>query len=319
MALPAHIHRLLYRIAQAYYIQNLTQQEIAERFGLSRSKVSRLLDQALREQVVTIVLEPPPSGAPHLESRLERRYGLDEAIVVTATAPENLLSTSRELAPAAASYLLRCLRGKEVIAMAGGASLRAMVDALPARSFPGVTVVQMVGGMGPTSAPEHSTELARRLSQKLEARLVLLPAPGLVASSELARALRTDAQIENVLTLAANADIALVGIGLLTPESALLYQSTVDQLDTLNRAGAVGNIAYRCIDAEGKPLHTEFDERIVGLTLEQLAAIPRVVAIAGGRPKHQVVEAALKSGVLDVLITDEGTAEALLRRGGVNP
>ena len=316
MPLPDHLHRLLYRIAQAYYVQDLTQQEIAERFGLSRSKVSRLLDQARRERIVTIVLEPPPSGAPHLESRLERRYGLDEAIVATVTDPDNLLSTARELAPAAAAYLLRCVRGREVIATAGGTSLRAMVDALPARSFPGVTVVQMVGGMGPSSAPEHSTELARRLSQKLEARLVLLPAPGLVASSELARALRTDAQIENVLTLAANADIALVGIGLLTPESALLYHGTVDQLDTLNRAGAVGNIAYRCIDAEGKPLRTEFDERIVGLTLEQLAAIPRVVAIAGGRPKHQVIEAALKSGVINVLITDEGTAEALLRGRG---
>lgn len=314
MVLRPPQHRLLYRIAQAYYEEGLTQQQIGERFGLSRSKVSRLLEDARRERVVTIVLEPPPSGAAHLESRLERRYGLDEVVVVATADADNARVVVRELAPAAGAYLLRTLRGHEVIATAGGKSLRAMIDALPMRSYPGVTVVQMVGGMGHPDAPDHATELARRLSQKLESRLVLLPAPGLVSSAAVAQALRSDTQISDTLALAANADLALVGLGLLTPESALVYSGSVSQLDTLNQAGAVGNIAYRCIDAKGQPLRTEFDERIVGLSLEQIGAIPRVIAVAGGREKVQLIEAALRSGVLDVLITDQVVAESLLRR-----
>lgn len=313
MALSPYQHRLLYRIAQAYYVEGLTQQEIGQRFGLSRSKVSRLLDDARRTQVVSIIIEPPPTSAAHLENRLERRYGLDEVVVVATGDADNALSVARELAPAAASYLLRTLRGREVIAIAGGKTLRAMIDALSARSYPGITVVQMVGGMGHPDAPDHATEQARRLSQKLESRLVLLPAPGLVSSVAVAQALRSDAQIGDTLTLAANADLALVGLGLLTPESALVYSGSVGQIDTLNQAGAVGNIAYRCIDREGQPLRTEFDERIVGLSLEQIAAIPRVIAVAGGREKLQLIEAALRSGVLNVLITDEVVAESLLR------
>ncbi len=312
MALESHLHRLLYRLAQAYYLEDLTQQQIAERFALSRTKVSRLLTRARDEGIVRISLQPPPSDASQLESQLERRFGLDEAIVVAVNAPDSPDAVARELAPAAAAYLLRMLVGNETVAVAGGASVRAMVDALPTRSFPRLTVVQMAGGMGPTHAPDHATEVARRLASKLEARLTLLAAPGLVSSAHLAAELRTDAQIQETLEQAARADLALVGLGLLTPQSALVYRGTRNDLEDLNRAGAVGNIGYRCINALGEPLHTEFDERIVGLSLEQIVAIPRVVGIAGGVVKLALIQAALRAHVLRVLITDQGVAEALL-------
>ena len=319
MAISGDEHRLLYRIAQAHYEDGLTQQQIAERFGVSRPKVSRLLQRAKRERVVTITLVPPAGCFPDLERGLEQRYGLDEAIVVSVTDPSDLTAVKRELGPAAADWLVRSIHGDEVVALAWGLSILSMAEALPTRRFPGVTVVQLLGGLGPVDDLEHSAELTRRVAQRLGARLRLLPAPGIVSSREAAQALRADRRIAETLALAARADIAVVGIGILSPDTVLLREGVIvtqRDLDVLRQAGVVGDVILRYLDANGTPLDLEINERIVGLTLQQLRQVPRVMGIAGGEAKHAVVRAALRGGLLDVLVTDHVTAQSLLDEAG---
>jgi len=308
-------HRLLYRIGQAYYQDGLTQERIATRFGLSRPKVSRLLHKARTEKIIDIVLVPPPSDMAVMERALEQRYGLEEVVVVPVSHPEDHGEVIRALGPAAAECLTRCISGHEVIATAWGTSILAMVDALPYKSWPGVTVVQMLGGLGPIGHLEHSAELTQRIAQKLGARLRLLPAPGIVASQELASALRADPQIAQVLDLAARADIALVGLGVPSPDSIVLRTGTIlsqRDLELLQAAGAVGDISLCYLDAEGRPLQLELNTRLVGLTLGQIARIPRVIGIAGGLAKQAIVRAALRGKFLQVLVTDQWTAQSLL-------
>ncbi len=312
---PQH-HRLLYRIAQAYYIDGHTQLEIARRFGLSRPKVSRLLQQARDVHVVNISLVPPSEGAADLEHDLEAAYGLEEVVLVDVDRPEEADLVARDLGPAAAECLLRCLKRSSVVAMAWGRTLWATVAALPERTMPDVTLVQLTGGLGPVDALEHSTELIRRAAQKLNAKLCLLPAPGIVSTYEAARALRQDHQVSEVLKLAARADIAVVGLGVPTCDSVLLKDGTIltaDDLQILEANGAVGDIALRYIDTRGRTVSLEtLNRRIIGLTLDEIRHIPRVIGVGGGTAKHEVVEAALQSGLLDVLVTDRGTAEAVL-------
>jgi DNA-binding transcriptional regulator LsrR (DeoR family) len=308
-------HRLLYRIGQAYYNDGLTQEQIAGRFGLSRPKVSRLLQRARAEKIVDVLLVPPPSDMADTERALERRYGLEEAVVVPVDHPEDPGEVARALGPAAAECLTRCISGKGVIATTWGSSILAMVDALPYKPWPGVTVVQMLGGLGPVGHIEHSAELTQRIAQRFGAKLRLLPAPGIVATPEMAEALRSDSQIAQVLELAAQADIALVGLGVPSPESLLVRTGTIlsqRDLELLQEAGAVGDISLCFLDAAGRPLDLELNARLVGLTLEQIARIPRVIGIAGGHLKHAIIRAALRGKILNVLITDQFAAQALL-------
>jgi DNA-binding transcriptional regulator LsrR (DeoR family) len=319
VAIGPEQHRLLYRIAQAYYLDGLTQKQIARRFGLSRPKVSRLLQKGRDNGVIAIHLLPPPNQLADLERALEQRYGLEEAVIVLADNPQDHPSVVRQLGPAAAECLLRCISGHEVIATAWGTSILAMVDALPLRSWPGVTVVQMLGGLGPVDLVDHSAELTQRIAQKLGARLRLMPAPGIVASREMAEALKADPQIKRALELAAGADIALVGLGVPAPGSLLLQTGTIlksGDLELLRQAEAVGDIALRFVDARGVPLDLEINDRLVGLTIEQIMQIPRVIGIAGGVLKHRIVRAALCARILDVLVTDLDTAQALLAEEG---
>lgn len=315
VAVSSEQHRLLYRIAQAYYVDGLTQKQIANRFGLSRPKVSRLLQKGRDNGIISISLLPPPNGMAGLEHRLERRYGLQEAVVVQVSDPSHHPTVVRELGPAAAACLTHCISGDEVIATAWGTSILAMADALPYRSWPGTTIVQLLGGLGPTDTLEHSGELTQHLARKLGAKLRLLPAPGIVASREMAQALKSDGQISAVLELASKADIALVGLGVPISDSIVLRTATIltpADLERLQELGAVGDIALRYMDKDGNSIDLEINERIVGLTIEQIRNIPRVIAIAGGIAKHKMIRAALHGRILDVLVTDLSTAEMLL-------
>jgi len=204
------------------------------------------------------------------------------------------------------------------VALAWGLSILAMADALPIRSWPGVTVVQLLGGLGPVDDLEHSAELTRQVAHRLGARLQLLPAPGIVSSPEAARALRADRRIAETLALAARADIAVVGLGILSPDTVLLRDGTIvteQDLDVLRKAGVVGDVILRYLDADGVPVDLEINERIIGLTLEQLRQVPRVMGIAGGEAKYGIIRAALRGGILDVLVTDQFTAQRLVNEG----
>ena len=314
MPLDAAKKKLLYKIAMAYYEDDQTQEQIARRFGLSRIKVSRLLQQARHERIVQITIVPPLDPKPDLERMLEAKYGLDEAIVATRGSEDDG-SLVRELGASAADYLMRCLQGHEVVAMSWGSTLSAVVDALPAENWPELRVVQINGGVGNPEAKTHGADLTRRLAEAFNAHPVVLSAPGIVASKLVRDALLADPQVSELLALSAKADVALVGIGAPTAEGLVTQLGNIlppGDIEDLRGRGAVGDIALRFFDAHGRPVVHEINERIIGLDLAQIGRIPRVIGVAGGREKHSVIRAAARGRLVSVLITDEATANALL-------
>jgi DNA-binding transcriptional regulator LsrR (DeoR family) len=121
------------------------------------------------------------------------------------------------------------------------------------------------------------------------------------------------------LALAARADVAVVGLGVPLPGSVLLRDGTItdeSELERLRASGAVGDIGLRYIDAYGRPVDVEIQERVIGLTIEQIRDIPRVIGVAGGEAKIEVIRAALRGQILDVLVTGQATARVLLAEAG---
>ena len=313
MGTDSERRKLLFKIAKAYYEDGLTQEQIGKRLDLSRIKVSRLLRQAREEQIVQITVLPPPGSNAELERELAARYGLDEAIVVSPPGQDQP-TVVRGLGPAAAGCLVRSLQGHKVLALTWGTTLLSVVDSLPAQNWPEMKVVQMLGGLGQPEAEVYGADLVHRMAQAFGARPRLLPAPGIVATKLVRDALLADSQISSTLALAARADIALVGIGRPTPNSVVMQVGilTEEEFEQLEARGAVGDIALRFFDANGSPVEHEINDRIIGLDLEQLRGIPRVVGVAGGEEKWGVVRAALRGRLIDVLVTDQGTATWLL-------
>ena len=311
--------RLMTRVARLYYDVGLKQPEIATRLRLSQPKVSRLLKGAQDEGIVRISVRAPSGTNPQLEEALESGYGLTEVEIVDISRDEDATAV-RELGAAAAFHVETTVRSGDLIGVSSwSASLLAMVDAMhPVSGVTDVRVVQILGGGGDPAAEGHATHLVRRLTDLLHGEGTFLPAPSSVGSVAARDVLLQDPFVARAVALFDQLDVAYVGIGGQEPSGLLASSGNVfspDELRIVREAGGVGDIGLRYLCADGNPVDSPLDERVIGIELEQLKRVARSVAVAGGPGKTEAIRAAIVGGWINCLITDTYTAERLLAVG----
>lgn len=307
--------RLITKVSRLYYERGMAQAEIAELLRLSQSTVSRLLKRAYDEKVVRTTITAPNGVFAELEDRLTQIYGLKDVVIADA-ALDNDDVVVRDIGAAAAYYLETSLKSRDVVGISSwSATLLAMVDAMqPVPGLKNVSVVQVLGGMGNPAAETHATRLVSRLAQLVHGEPVYLLAPGVVGSRDSLQVLLQDPFIKASMQVIDQVNVALVGIGEIKPSTLLATSGnvfTTEELETMRSRGAVGDILVRFFDAEGCPLESELNERVVGMNLDQLREVERAIGIAGGPRKLAAIRAALKGRLVNVLITDHFTAEKL--------
>ncbi len=308
--------RLIAKVARLYHRDGLRQTEITERLNIHQSTVSRLLRRAEKEGIVRVALAIPSALYPELEDALQSTYGLREAIVVDSIDQEDQIV--RDLGAAAAFYLETTVRPNDVIGISSwSAALLAMVESMhPNPRSAGARVVQILGGIGNPGAEVHATQLTQRLAHLVGGRATLLPAPGAVGSAEARRVMLKDRYVQEATALFKSVTLALVGIGAVEPSKLLASSGNVfsaQELTSLSGRGAVGDICLRFFDADGQPVSTPLNDRVIAIELEALARARRVVGIAGGRRKTAAIRGALRGHWINVLITDRATAARLVR------
>lgn len=313
---PATQLRLITRVARLYHEQGVKQPQIAERLHLSQAKVSRLLKRAEELGIVRVRVVAPDGANTELVEELVARFGLLDAVVTESPSPEESAVVA-SVGAAAAAYLDDILLGSERVGISSwSATLLAMVSAMKRRATPvAESVVQVIGGVGNPQAQVQATRLTERLAALTGGAPHFLPAPGVVSTAALCRAMLAEPYIAHVAEEWQNLTILLAGLGSLEPSPLLLQSGNAipagDQ-STLRELGAVGDICLRFFDADGRPVASDFDDRVIGIGPETLRAVPRRVGVAGGRRKHSAIRAALVGGWVNVLITDTETAEAVL-------
>lgn len=309
--------RLMSKVSRMYYNQDYNQQEIADRLHISRPKVSRLLKQAREQGIVQIsVSSPGDNFFVESESALEEKYGLKEVLLIESDTQMPSQTIKREIGSAAANYLLRTVTDGDVIGVTWGTTLQAMIDSLQPKHVEDVHVVQTLGGVGPPEAKAHATDISRRLSQLLNGRLTLLPAPGIVDSTEARSVLLSDRRVKKALQLFSEINIAFVGIGALHTNLVLKKESTemsTEIQQEILKSNAVGDIGLNFFDSEGNIVKTSFQKQFIGMTLDELNKVKTVVGIAGGKEKFDAIKGALKGGYINVLITDQHTGNSLIK------
>jgi len=306
--------RLMLRAAQLYYHGQLTQDAVGKQLGVSRFKVGRLLDRALREQAVRIEIVHPAARLVALEGALVERFGLADAVVVDAPGADERLARER-VAEAAAEVLAQAAPAG-VIGVSWG---RTMLE-LAARLRPGWTraqlIVQLNGAISRSAQPTRYQEVVERFGSTTGATIQLMPAPAIVGSAELRRALEADPSVADPLTAARRATSAVFGMGVMGPESVHVASGYLDRRDLrrLDRAGAVGDVLGRFITIEGRIALPELDARTVGLPLADLVG-KQTVALAAGPGRGRIALGALRGGWVRTFVTDEATAEWVLTHG----
>ena len=306
---------LLARVASLYYELGLTQEEIAGEVGVSRSTVSRLLTEAREVGIVEVRIRHPLARSPVLEQDLKDRFSLKAARVLAEEGLE-YHEMVRRLGILAAEYLCDQLHAEAVLGLTWGRAVSAVVRAMRRPGNFAVHVVQLAGSVGRMGPERDGLELSRILANVLGGRCLYLRAPLIVKTPELCQALMEDPELREAMRLGQRADFAIAGIGSVAAEHSTVVEAgylSAQELSQLAAAGAVGDIASRHFDAQGRECEVELKDRVIGLSLDQLKAIPRLVGVAGGPWKTQAILGAVRGGLVDVLVTDRATAESVLR------
>lgn len=299
---------LICRAAWLYYREKLTQEEIGDRLGISRIKVSRLIERGHKLGLIQVQINSRFQHCLKLESALTEHYALSQAIVTPTGDEANL---NENLSFAAAKYLSSQLQLSSLLAIGWGDTVsRALHKLAYSLADANVSLISLTGGVSSYLQSLGSFQTHSSPQRKLH----LIPAPILASTEEVARALQQEPQVREVLAMLQTADCALVGVGAVADSATLVTTGYVKPEEILlyERQGAVGDILGQFYDCEGKLLNLPLHKRVTGVGIETLRHIPNVVGVAGGPNKVEAIRGALKGHRLDVLITDEKTARALV-------
>lgn len=306
---------LLAKVASLYYEKNLTQAEIAQRLNISRPQVSRLLAEGRQEGVVEIIIHHPAAKSSSLEQELLDRFALKE-IKILVTGAIGYSQLVERLGVLAARHMEERLEDGMILGISWNTGVYQVVNALRAAHQKKVTVVQLTGAVGSINPLIDGPDLTRWLAQTLGGQYKYLPAPLLVESPATREALLQDRSIRESMALLDQMDMALIGIGSLSPAlSSLLLAGyiTEAELREIIRQGGVGDICSYHFDLRGRILPLELHQRLIGVSLDTLKKTPYVIGVGGGIDKASAVLGALRLGVLDCLVTDEIAARAVLK------
>ncbi|WP_274425680.1 sugar-binding transcriptional regulator [Chelativorans sp. YIM 93263] len=300
------------RAAWLYYVAGNTQDQIAAKLGVSRQSAQRLVSLAVSEGLVKVRIDYPIARCLDLSRELRETYALSFCEVVP-TDPDST-STTLGVAQATAIEITNWLRRPDPIVMAVGTgrTLRAAVEQLSTIDCPQHQVVSLTGNISPDGSAAYYN-VVFTMADKVKARFFPMPLP-VIASSESERtALHAQPMIRNTLALAAQADVTFVGIGELDDQAPLYLDGfiTKEDLQALRDAEAVTEIVGWTYNAEGRLVEGITNERVASAPLPD-AESSLVIASAMGPRKLPGIRIALKGRLVNGLITDEATAEALL-------
>lgn len=303
---------LIVKVARMYYEQNMSQDQIARALITSRSNISRILSVAKKRGIVEIKINESTKRETDIEEMLISRFGLRAALV--AKVPRST-SDYKAVGQLAVQSFLNHLKPRVKVAISWGRSIQAMVDALDNENRPDLTFVPLMGGMTSIPSAYSGETLIRSLAEKFNADYQILHAPTIVQSSDIKNALMKEPSVASVIESVRNADVAFVGIGSRGANSSvhILQSAGIDEKNNPEFfAKWAGDLAGRFFDRDGKSVSKQLDSRTVGLELDEIAKIRRVVGVAAGDEKTEGILAALRGGLISELVTSSNCALKLL-------
>ncbi|WP_256761739.1 sugar-binding transcriptional regulator [Cohnella sp. WQ 127256] len=305
--------RLLVKVSSLYYMDGLNQQEISERLGISRPQISRMLAVAKSEGIVQISIRNPYSEEQVYERAIAETFGIHDVIVVHVPNADRRI-IDQQVARAASALLESAIKDRDVVGIMAGRTIASVGREMHSIGRKNVQFVPMIGGFGSDGEAWHANSNARVFAEQFKSRHLLLNAPAVVASSQARDTFLNESEISQVLEAAKRVSLALIGIGQVTDQAAIVQSGyfTHQEMVDVSEKGAVANVCTSFLDAAGERISYDAESRMIGLSIDDIRAIPNVIAIASGGEKIEAIVSALRGKCMDVLVTDLETAQQLL-------
>lgn len=298
--------------ARLYYISDYSQQEIAERLGVSRPTVSRLLQHAKKQGYVRISIVDPIEDLNALADRVKKKYGIDKVLVCHS--PQNEYQEIQEhISRKAADYLYETVKDADIIGVTWGTTMHKVALHLRPKQLRGVEVVQLKGGVSHSRTNTYAAETVHLFAEAYGTVARYLPLPVIFDSIPLKQLVEEDRHIQRIIQLGKQANIAVFTVGT-SQEDALLFRLGYfsEEEQRLLRHRGAGDICSRFFDAEGNIVSDDINNRTVGIDLSDLRRKEKSILVAGGQRKLTAIRAALNGKYPNIMVTDQFTAQALL-------
>jgi DNA-binding transcriptional regulator LsrR (DeoR family) len=302
------------RICKLYYLENYTQSQISKMIGISRSQVSRLLNEARKQGLVEIKIHENTISASELEKLVKKKFNLVNAIIAESISGNYL----DDISNVASDFLANYIEDGMIIGISWGRTLAKTIDGIiTSKKLRNTLFLPLLGGVGQMKYEFQMNTLVEKISNTFSASSFYLHAPAFFEDKKALEFMIKDGSIQIVTELWEKLDMAIVGIGEpISLSNAFKPVFSPDFLSMLLKQSAVGDIAARFFTKDGKPCDLgKYSKHILGITLEQLKKVPQVIGIAGGNEKISAIRAAIKGKFINSLITDISTARELVKEG----
>ncbi|MEL7886758.1 MULTISPECIES: sugar-binding transcriptional regulator [Serratia] len=310
----SHDNELLTEIAVAYYQDEITQEEIAKKFGISRIKVGRLLKRAKEEGIVEINVRYHPVFSTRLEQQMMERFPISRALIALDHQDEE--EQRRQVAALVSNYLAMSLKDDMVLAVGQGRNVAAIADHVGSVTERNCKFICGIGGTHRPGDAINADHISRRLAKKFGGSSETLYAPAYVENRALKDAFMQNGTIKETLDRARKADVALVGIGDMNENSYMVklgWFTPHEIIDASLNQGVIGDIAgYDFFNAQGQHVDTVMNDRVIGLSIDELRKIPCVIAIASENTKALAILGALRTGAIDIIATSALNVRTIL-------
>ncbi|KXL54248.1 transcriptional regulator LsrR [Anaerotignum neopropionicum] len=295
-------HSLIIKAVWCYYIENMTQQAIADHLGISRMRVIKLLEKGREKKLIQFKIRTDAYQQTEITMQLKERYALQEIILV----PSISNNINETVAHAAAMYLSDHLTDGDFVNVGFGDTMSRTLRNLELPEEARVSFVSLTGGVKHYNVPSNS--------EAPHAVLYIVPTPFIASTPQMACAMKEEPSVKDVLKLSSLAGYTIVGIGGVTEKATVVKEGnmTANDLLRLQAESAVGDVLGYFVDKDGNVLNGTINDRLVSTPPHVLASFPNVIAVAGGIEKAEAIAGVLKTGCINILITDEETAKAIL-------
>lgn len=302
-------------VAKYYYIENLTQEQIAHRMGLSRPKISRLLSLAREKGVVKVFISDLDDNMEDIEEELKSVFNLQKVKVVPVP-PNDLGLAFQVTCKEAAKYFAELLEDGDRIGVGWGGTLFEISKNLQHFSRKNSIIVQLFGNLDTGEADDYANDILSQFATKLDVKSShIIPCPVIVDNQIIYDILMHDDKIKSSMNLAKNCNKMLINIGLPNEDNCLYKGKYIDDNDLqfLRDHSTAGCIGCRFYDDNGKIIDEQLDNRTIGISIDDIQKADMVITCAVGAHKARALHAALKAGYLDVIVVDSNAAKEVLK------
>ncbi|MDJ1007419.1 MAG: sugar-binding domain-containing protein [Paracoccaceae bacterium] len=301
------------RAAWLYHVAGLNQEATAERLGLTRARVNKLLQAARETGIVSIRINERDLGLLKVEEAIRARFGLGFCVATPALGTADTDAALRMVGVAGAGILRERLGAKPeaVIGTGWGRTLAHLSRQMAGISAPQARFISLMGSLT-ANAAVNPFDVVHALAQATGGSGYFLPVPFIADSAGARETLLAQQAVRAPLALAQKADLALISVGELTEASLLRREGTISARDveTLRAAGAVGDTNGIFFDRSGAPVDHPLNARSIAVGLDRLREMETVL-LSGGRGKIDATRALLGSGAIAGLVIDGDSAIAL--------